>query len=52
MAAEFARALADPTSLQKASAAARSIGISDAAERLAERVLAVAGLPAQMGAAA
>ena len=52
MAAEFARALADPTSLQRAAAAARTIGVSDAAERLADHVLEVAGLPARMGAAA
>lgn len=52
VAAEFARGLADPTSLQRAATAARAMGVSDAAERLADRVLDVAGLPARMGVAA
>ncbi|MBV8565685.1 MAG: undecaprenyldiphospho-muramoylpentapeptide beta-N-acetylglucosaminyltransferase [Methylobacteriaceae bacterium] len=45
LAAELVGGLADASRLRQAAAAARSVGIADAAERLADRVLAVAGLP-------
>jgi UDP-N-acetylglucosamine--N-acetylmuramyl-(pentapeptide) pyrophosphoryl-undecaprenol N-acetylglucosamine transferase len=45
---ELARLLADPTKLSAMAAASRKVGRADAAERLADEVMRVAGL-AQMG---
>jgi len=44
LAQELAARLADPTPLAAAAAAARSAGLPDAADRLAEVVLRTAGL--------
>jgi len=49
LATELLRSLAEANSLRGAAAAARALGIADAAERLADRVFAVAGLaPVEM----
>ena len=50
LAAEIARAAADPTALSAMAAAARASGILDAAERLADLVMKVGGLEAKASA--
>jgi UDP-N-acetylglucosamine--N-acetylmuramyl-(pentapeptide) pyrophosphoryl-undecaprenol N-acetylglucosamine transferase len=49
LAAEIARLTADPATLPAMAAAARSIGVIDAADRLAELVLRVAKLSPEKG---
>ena len=51
LAAEIVAFVENPERLTKAAAAAKSAGVADAAERLAARVLHVAGIPVQPGAA-